>query len=272
VTNFFTIAPQWSSIGVPLRPAAEDTAAVQRVIDTLAPMPRVVVLGLTPETIGCTWPAGTELAAVDHSEAMMRALWPPNRAPANSHAVFADWQRMPFVSASADFVAGDGCYMLFSYPEGFEALTREVSRILRPAGRFVIRVFLRPERMESVDEIAAEVREGSVGSVHALKLRLYAARHGSGGEGVRLFDVWRAWKRLPPPPPWIAGRAGWMPDEIAGIERYRDLDSCFYLPTRAEMRAILTPLFTELECVTGTYELAERCATFVLSRNEEPAD
>jgi SAM-dependent methyltransferase len=265
--HFSTLVADWSHVGPPLRPTSEDTAVVQGAIEALGSAPRVVVLGLTPEIIGCTWPAATDLSAIDHSAAMIRALWRADGVPAHSQAIQADWRRMPFAQASVDLVAGDGCYIVLSHPEGFVALTREVSRILRPGGRFVIRVFLRPDRTESIAEIAAALGAGSIGSVHALKLRLLAALHACDGSGTRHVDVWNVWKTLPSPPPGLLGTRGWTPEEIAGIERYRDLKSCFYLPTLDQTRTILQSAFTELECVTGAYELGERCPTFVLSRN-----
>lgn len=268
--HFSTLVADWSHIGPPLRPTPEDTAVVQRVIEALGSAPRVVVLGLTPEIIGCAWPTATDLAAVDHSAAMIRALWRAEGAPADARAVQADWQHMPFASESVDLVVGDGCYIVLSHPEGFVALTREVSRILRRGGRFVIRVFVRPDRAESIAEIAAALGAGLIGSVHALKLRLLAALHVGDGTGTRHVDVWNAWKTLPSPPPGLLRARGWTPEEIASIERYRDLDSCFYLPTLDQTRAILRPAFTEFECVTGTYELGERCLTFVISCNGEP--
>ncbi len=71
--HFSRIAPQWSHLGPPLRPSADDTAVVQRAVAGLGRAAHAVVLGLTPEIIACTWPANIELSAVDHSAAMIRA-------------------------------------------------------------------------------------------------------------------------------------------------------------------------------------------------------
>jgi SAM-dependent methyltransferase len=264
--HFSTLVTEWSHIGRPLRPSPDDTAVVQRVIDGLGSAPHIVVLGVTPEIVGASWPVATELTAVDHSPSMIRALWNPDRAPAGARAIEADWRTMPIVSETIDLVAGDGCYIVLAHPDEYEALTREVHRILRPGGRFVIRVFLRPERTESLAEIAAAFGAGHIGSVHALKLRLLAALHVNSATGTPLVDVWHAWKTFPPLPPALAGQRGWTPGEITAIESYRTLAGRFYLPTLAEIRAIFQPHFTELECATASYELGERCPTFVLSR------
>lgn len=264
--HFARLVRQWSNFGPPLRPWPGDTAVVQKVIDGLPAGARAAVLGLTPETLECAWPEGTELLALDHSEAMIRALWPVTRRPPGSRAVLASWQAMPIESSCVDLVAGDGCHNQFPYAGGFESLSREIRRVLRPGGRFVIRVFLRPDRAESLDEIARAVAAGDVGSVHALKLRLLAALHEVSGPGSRLDDVWQAWKTIPPPPPGRPSERGWTAEEMEGIESYRGQQVRYLLPTLAEFRARQSRSFVELECARTSHELSDRCPTFVLQR------
>jgi SAM-dependent methyltransferase len=265
--HFSRIVPQWSHFGPPLRPSADDTAVVQRVVSGLGNAAHAVVLGLTPEIVACTWPVDISLSAVDHSPPMIRALWPPAKGPANSQVIVADWCAMPIPSGTVDLVAGDGCYALMTFPEGYEALTREVSRVLRPSGRFVIRVFLRPDRLESVADIAHALARGEIGSVHALKLRLLAALHGASGVGSRLDDVWQAWTSMPSLPAALAGLRGWTAEEIVGIESYRGMGSRYFLPELAELRQTLGASFREVECAWGRHELADRCPTLVLARD-----
>jgi SAM-dependent methyltransferase len=267
--HFSRIVPQWSHFGPPLRPSADDTAVVQRVAADLGSGAHAVVLGLTPEIIACTWPTDITLTAVDHSPAMIQALWPPAKGPANSRVVLADWCAMPIPSGTIDLVAGDGCYILQNFPEGYAALTREVRRVLRPAGRFVIRVFLRPDRPESVEDIARALAGGDIGSVHALKLRLLAALHGASGGGSRLDDVWRAWVPMSSlVPAALAGFRGWTAEEIVGIESYRGMDSRYFLPTLTELRQTLCASFREVECAWGHHELADQCPTLVLTLDQ----
>ena len=267
--HFSRIAPHWSHLGPPLRPSPDDTAVVQRVVADLGGGAHAVVLGLTPEIIACAWPADVTLSAVDHSPAMIQALWPPAKGPANSRVVLADWCAMPIPSATIDLVAGDGCYVVQNFPEGYAALTREVRRVLRPAGRFVIRVFLRPDRLESVDDIARALTGGEIGSVHALKLRLLAALHGASGVGSRLDDVWQSWARMSSLlPVQLGGLRGWTVEEMVGIESYRGMDSRYFLPTLAEFRQTLCASFREVECAWGRHELADRCPTLVLTLDQ----
>ncbi|MEP6485608.1 MAG: class I SAM-dependent methyltransferase [Rudaea sp.] len=265
--HFLRIVPQWSHFGPPLRPSPDDTAVVQRAASRLSADAHVVVLGLTPETIGCIWPAETQLSAVDHSADMIRALWPPVRGPAHARVVLADWCAMPIPSETIDLVAGDGCYVLQKYPDGYDALTRDVARILRPGGAFIIRVFIRPDRSESIADIARALERGEIGGVHALKLRLLASLHGASGAGSRLDDAWQAWKSMPALPDARKGTRGWTAEEIAGIETYRGMDARYFLPTLAELRQTLGNYVREVECAYGRHELADRCPTLVLIKD-----
>lgn len=265
--HFSRIAPQWSHFGPPLRPSPDDTAVVQREAAGLGSDAHAVVLGLTPEIIACDWPADVRLSAVDHSRSMIRALWPPAKGPMNSQVLMADWCAMPISPGTIDLVAGDGCYVLMNFPEGYAALTREVGRVLRPEGRFVIRVFLRPDRPESIADIARALALGAIGSVHALKLRLLAALHGASGAGSCLDDVWRAWTSMPSLPATLAGSRGWTAEEIVGIESYHGMEARYFLPTLAELRQTVRASFREIECTWGRHELADRCPTLVLARD-----
>ena len=264
--HFAKLSASWSYFGPPLRPWPDDTAAVQRVASTLGHAAHMVVLGLTPEIVGCDWPLDVRLSAVDHSPQMIEALWPPAKGPANSEVILADWCAMPFEPGTIDLVAGDGCYVVLSRPDGFDSLTRSVHRVLKPGGRFVIRVFLRPDHSESVADIARASAAGDVGSVHALKLRLLAALHGASGAGSRLGDVWQAWNSMRPVPATLAGKRGWTGEEISTLESYRAMDARYFLPTLAEFRQSVAPYFDEVGCTFGSNELGDRCPTLVLAR------
>ena len=266
--HFTRIAARWSHVGPPLRPSPDETAVVQRVASRLDAGARVVVLGLTPEIIGCEWPTGVKLSAVDHSPKMIEALWPPERGPANAEAILADWCAMPVAPGTADLVAGDGCYVVLPFPHGYDALSRSISHVLKPGATCVIRVFLRPDRPESVVDIARAVGAGEVGSVHALKLRLLAALHGASGAGTLLDDVGKAWKTMPPLPSTRSGKPGWTQEEITGIESYNGMTARYYLPTIAEFRQSAGAYFDEIECAFGSHELGERCPTLVLGKRD----
>jgi SAM-dependent methyltransferase len=172
---------------------------------------------------------------------------------------------MPIESGTVDLVVGDGCYVVFAHPHGYDTLTREVRRVLKPGGHFAIRVFLRPDDTESVFDVASALAAGEIGSVHALKLRLLAALHAASGEGSLLDDVWQAWRTMPPLPSALIGASGWTAEEITGIESYRGMAARYFLPTLNEFRLSVGAHLREIECAFGADELGERCPTFVLA-------
>jgi SAM-dependent methyltransferase len=271
--HFVTLFPLWSSAGPPLRPSPRDTAVLVEhaalAFAQGAPT-RVVVLGLTPESITAAYPTGTSLVAVDHSQAMIDRMWPPEGRPEDSRVALADWAKMPIGSESVGLVAGDGCNVLLPWPDGISDLLAELHRVLAPEGRAALRVFLRPDVATTVEQVQQDLLEGRVESVHALKLKLHAALHGASGPGTLLDDTWKAWKSLKLPDD-LAGRPGWTPAELETIEAYAGMTTRYYLATIAEFRALLAPLFREVDHVPGDHGMGALCPTFVLVPTEDLA-
>ena len=92
-------ARQWSLIGPPLRPAAEDIRLLEAAVQdwrscTAVAAPRALLCGVTPEIARMRWPAGTRLIAVDHSRPMIAGVWPAAQVP--GVAVCGDWLALPF--------------------------------------------------------------------------------------------------------------------------------------------------------------------------------
>ena len=76
----------WEQLGPPLRPSREDTEFVQSAIDAWAVgkrAPRALILGVTPELYKLRWPAGADVLAMDHTQAMIDCVLP--RPARSSH-------------------------------------------------------------------------------------------------------------------------------------------------------------------------------------------
>ncbi|BBK30701.1 methyltransferase family protein [Stella humosa] len=268
--NWGKASRQWSSVGSPLRPCAEDVAFTEAAIDrqfgqTGRP-PAAVLLGVTPELAACRWPAGTRLTAVDNSRAMIDALWPAPGVPDGAAVLCADWRGMPLAAGSIDIAVGDGCFSAAPFPDA-GTICREIRRVLRPGGLLSIRLFTRPERPETVDGLREAIAAGTVGNVHALKWRVAALVQPRIEAGARLGDIWDLFQQLAPAIAPFAGQPGWRADELATLDRYRDNDLRFYFPTLEEFRAVSAPWLEEVGRGHGTYPLAERCPTLLLRAN-----
>jgi SAM-dependent methyltransferase len=263
-------AAQWHLVGAPLRPSVEDVAIVAEHAAHLARARddraiRALILGVTPELATLPWPAETSLVGVDRSAAMIEAVWPRAGLPRSASVVRADWRELPLDAASCDIVVGDGVFAMLAHPDGGRVLAAQVHRVLAPGGRFVTRAFVAPERAESVEAVAADLRAGRIGSFHALKWRLAMALQPSPERGVRVADVWTAWREICPNGEALADDLGWDRAVVATIDAYRDGDGVYAFPTLAELRRILAERFVELECRVPRYELGARCPTLVLT-------
>ena len=263
----------WTHVGRPLRPGPDDVALFERfaaaAAGTTGARFDALLLGVTPEIAGCGWPPQTRLTAVDFSLSMIDSLWPAPGAPANSQVVCGNWLTTPIASQSMDFVIGDGCHAALAFPHEANAMAREVARVLRPGGTFVMRSFIRPDPGEGIAEVARDLAAGRIGSVHVLKWRLLAALCSDSPSGAALGDVWKAWDSMRESAARYGGRTGWSAAEIGTIEVYRgDVTTRFDFPTIAGLRALLARHFSAPECFYGGYELADRCPVMVMTRPE----
>jgi len=259
-------ARQWARVGPPLRPSADDEVLLSRVVET---WPRnrahtVLLLGVTPEVAHAPWPSRTRLVAIDHSFAMIKAIW-AGAATNPAFAVCADWRSLPVAKGACDLIVGDGSLNVFARGAEHHALARALREAIAPDGRLVLRLFVRPDRAEPVETVIADLVAGRIRSFHAFKWRLAMAVHGDHGDGVRLADIWRAWHDAVPDPAALADRLGWSRDVVGTIDAYRDSPTRYTFPTHAEIAAALAPLFKEIERLVPPYEIGDRCPSFIFA-------
>ena len=261
---------RWKQVGPPLKPNSDDIEIFEHFAARAARKAGrdfdALLLGVTPEIVGCRWHQGTHLTAMDSSRSMINALWPAPGAPAACRAICADWRKMPLRSRTIDLVLGDGCNAALPFPDGVSAMVHEVARVLRPEGLFLLRAFVRPEPAETVEDVARDLAAGRIGSVHVLKWRLFAALSDDVKSGVRLGDVWNVWNA-------IRDIASIQPR--ARMERSRDRHdrnlsrrhgNTFYFPTLTQLRALMSQYFADQQCIYGEYELADRCPIMILAK------
>jgi SAM-dependent methyltransferase len=260
---------KWDDFSSPLRPHPDDTAVIERTAASLAAAGRrltAVVLGVTPETMACAWPPDTRLHGFDRSETAIGTLWDPARAPAGATADVADWTALPLPSGSVDLVAADGSLNCVDWPDTAARVFAEVHRMLRPGGRFVVRSTLRLLRPEALDTILADLEAGQIRGPYALKVRIGTILHDQGLNGFSMFEMWKLWHRLFPDQEAVAARFGWPIGSFTMVDTYHQHDIRLVYPTGDELVAAVDPWFRVVETVTGSYELADRCPTFVLER------
>jgi SAM-dependent methyltransferase len=205
------------------------------------------------------WPGGTGLIAADRSRAMIRSLWPGDVL--GYPAVCAEWTALPLPDRSQDIVIGDGSFNAMPDPSEHRALAATIGRTLRPGGLLLLRFFLRPDRAEPVATVIDDVWQGRIGNFHVFKWRLAHALHTDPSAGVRLSDIWDAWRAAVPDSRALAQRLGWPLAVLATIDNYRGSNTRYTFPTLDEARGLFDQRFSEELCAFPRYELGERCPT-----------
>ncbi len=251
-------ARSWALVGRPLRPAPEDVAIVAALVST-DPID-VLVLGVTPELVGLSLPAGSTVVAVEREPAMIEALFEP--APAR-RALAGDWRQLPLADASIDLAAGDGCTTMLRFPADYTALAAQLRRVLRPAGTVVLRIFAAPDSPETLADVRAAL--GSIGSFDVLKWRIAMAIQ-SPARAVPVAAIRDAFAAIVPDRAALAERTGWARAAIDTIDNYAGSPAVYSFPTLGEVRDVLAPELVEIACHVPDYELGDRCPTLVLRR------
>lgn len=126
-------AGQWSRVGPPLKPSAEDAElslkALRPVLDRTSSPCRIAILGVTPELVRLPWPPTAVLKAFDHSADMIARLWQPH--PQVSSSVHqADWRALPLDDATVDAAVGDGSLNALPGLEECAEVLKELHRVL----------------------------------------------------------------------------------------------------------------------------------------------
>lgn len=210
------VANRWAQVGPPLRPSAADVTLYQELIDAWRPQ-RALILGVTPEIAGLTFPEGGRVFALDHTIGMIEAVWPGPR----TRVVKGDWRSMPFGSGSFDLAFCDGGLHLQSFPLGQRELSRSLRRVLKAGGRAVFRLFPMPENRADLVRVLEELGERAIPNLNVLKLRLGMTLQSCPEDGVALADVYQAIAGLAPSLDELADRLGWNREHLRAIESYR---------------------------------------------------
>ena len=261
-------ARQWELVGPPLRPSASDTDCFAGIVgqwsaDRGQDSRAALLLGVTPEIAHMGWPDNTRLFAADCSAQMIRAVWTMQEQP-NRLALCSDWCTLPLPDQSVGIVIGDGGFTLLSYPDGYQDLAREIRRVLRDDGLFIVRFFVSVGDMASPEQIHEQLLAGSIGNFHIFKFRLAIALQQSAADGVCVGDVWENWNAQGYDVEELAARLNWQPETIRTIDVYRGMKACYSYPTVGEVEAALSPWFERVVQYNHDYEFGENCPTLVM--------
>ncbi len=263
------IARQWRQAGPPLRPSMQDMGFCADAIrgwHRQYGAPRVLLLGVTPDIYGLSWPKGTEILAVDRSQAMIDIVW---KGPSES-VLCADWLDIRLPDGSRDIALCDGGLHLLSYPREQRQLVRVLRRVLAEKGLCLFRLFI-PQQKESPDEVLKDLLEGRIVNLNILKLRLAMSLQENAEKGVELRKIWRAVHGVADLPA-LAERIGWPIEHMSAINVYRDSAARYHFVDVDQVIDLFcggSGGFTLRSIHIPSYELGERCPTIVLQRGPD---
>lgn len=264
-------ASQWAKVGPPLRPSSEDgeLALALALPSLLAGQTtgRVAVLGVTPELVSLPWPEDTDIHAFDQSQHMLETVWQPH-PQRRSRVTLARWQALPVPDGCFGAVVGDGSLNALPSLEDYGPVLQELARVTRPHAALVLRCFVRPDDVESIEQLKEAVMAGQVGSFHALKWRLAMALAAEQDGVVAVRSVHQAFGAIFRRED-LARHTGWPMAVIDTIDAYRSAETVYTFPTLAQWVRCGEPHW-KLESMRRpvSYELADRCPTLRFVRAE----
>jgi len=223
---------------------------------------RALVLGATPEFHSLAWPASSKVLAIDRTQEMLSALWP-------GESLCANWLDLPLSDSSRDFVLCDGGLHLVSDRSLQEKFVESIARVMAPDGLLAIRLFLPPDRFQSVDEVLDDCRSGLISNVHQLKFRLWMSLRDPEKSDVMLGDVWNAVQSRCPDFKSLFQNLHWPPESSAAIDAYRGRIERYCFLSFDEVDAMFCAGgFERIETFEPTYDLGKLCPTIVYRRSE----
>jgi SAM-dependent methyltransferase len=263
-----TAAHCWHLFGSPLRPAAEDLGfyeAETREWCRTRGVPRVLLLGMTPELYRLLWPDGTDLLAVDRSQPMIDHVWPGPK----DRARCAEWQTLDLPTASRDIALCDGGFQLLRHPDEQAKLVRMLARVVAPGGLMLLRLYLPPATRQSPRQVLDDLLAGRISNLNVLKIRLDTALQNDVVEGVMLADVWNAFHEVAPDLRALSHKLGWTLPHTEVINLYRNNQTRYHFVTleqAADMFGRAPGGFEVLRVRVPSYELGGQCPLVVLRR------
>jgi SAM-dependent methyltransferase len=250
----------WSRLSAPLRPDADVVAGFEAIVAGHAD--RVLLLGVTQELAHI----GRSLSAVDLSAAMIAHLWPGDTARARAQQ--GNWLALPFADRTFTAIIGDGALSTIGWAGDYRTLFAQAARVLTPGGVVALRLFLRPDTVETRAQLRKDTLEGAHRSFHAFKWRLaMTVAAETDDPNVPVVAIRDAFNALLPDRDTLSAQTGWSMGDIETIDVYAQSREVYSFPTFAQLRETIADAFDDIRLVAcGSYPLAERCPLLAMVR------
>ena len=197
---------------------------------------------------------------------MIGTVWPGDSATRT--AALGNWLMMEPPARPFDAVVGDGSMSNVSYPDEVGEVLRRSLQSLRPGGRFVCRLFERPDTPISIDALRALASGPAPLNFHAFKWKLAMHLAGMAGTTIPVSDIRALFDAAFPDRDGLACRTGWPRPLIDTIDVYRGSAVRYTFMTRSELFDVLPDGITQVRCEPcGSYDLAEACPLLCFVRS-----
>lgn len=255
----------WKHIKPPLKPCSQDIALIERALRKRygqKPL-KAVLLGVTEELSRRNWDCPISITAIDNEMATISRVWP--KEAEEKQVVCGDWFSMPFSNDSFDVCIGDGSLNAIGSVVDYKKAAKEVSRVLKKNGLFVVRVYIRPSEPETGEQIFADI--SNIENFHILKWRMaMAIQERNPNVGVRLHDIWAEISQRIESNRNLAMSTGWPLEEISTIDAYKNKDVKYTFPTITEIAEALVGSLSLVDIHFAKYQLAKNCPTFTFRK------
>lgn len=250
----------WSKLEPPLRPNA-DTLAKVKALTGQASGP-VLLLGVTPELAG----AFDHVLAVDKNKAMIDNVWPGN-SPTKT-ALHADWLDLDRPKNHFTAAVGDGSLNSVNNLREIRLLLTRIVDLLASGGHFACRLYERPERPFSEEDLRDMGTRRATLNFHAFKWQLAMHLAEAGGASVPVVLIRERFNELFPDRDKLARDTGWRREIIDMIDIYRGSPTVYGFPNRQEFLNVLPDGISNVRFEScGTYDLAECCPMLAFEKN-----
>ncbi len=251
----------WSKLEAPLRPNAE---ALSKLRELTGPVSGpVLLLGVTPELAR----SYDHVTAVDKNKAMIDNVWPGNSD--TKQALHANWLDLGGPKDHFAAAVGDGSLNMVDTLREIGLLLSRVVELLAPDGRFACRLYERPERPFTEEQLLDVASCRATLNFHAFKWQLAMHLAENVGAAIPVVLIRERFNQLFPDRDRLARDTGWPRDLIDMIDVYKGSPTIYLFPSRREFREALPQgiAYVRFES-SGSYDLAECCPMLAFAKNQ----
>jgi len=242
----------WSSVRPPLLPSAEVTSRIVALVGSQSQP--VLLLGVTAELAR----AFEQVSAVDKSSAMIAKVWPGDQM--GKQARCADWLELDGLDERFAAIIGDGSLNNLAYPHELTMLLARLLPFLRTGGRFVCRLYERPQEAFTLGDLHASTAGKTGIGFHGFKLQLALHLAAVQGPSIPVAMILQYFNEMFPDRDALAAQSGWPRSVIDTMDLYKDSAEVYTFPSRQEFRAILPQKIKDIRFEScGNYDLSQCC-------------